>query len=593
VIKALGSYRVLPALPTATVTELENDDLTFALNFKADKATNEQLALYGDCYADFVLTVNKDVTFNANGGADGYLSGQYDSYADAWLNVPFEDVTLKAGESIKIMEYAASILNPDLELTYNDVYNDVKDFNCGVFFTDEFLAENPDLEVTLELRMYNPADESENYAIGDTYVFTLDIDLPTATVTEVKNDNLTFAMNFVADEINEYQLAYYKDWYADFELTVNKDTTFNANGGADGYLSGSYEAWKNGAWVNVPFKDVTLKAGESIKIMEYAAELMGEPGLKYTYGEVYKDVKDFDCGVFFDTEYILANPDLKVTLELRMYNPEDESESYVIGETYVFTLDQYVAINKETSKLYTTVAAGLAEAKSGETVMLLKDVVGALKENYILVSPGTTLDLNGKALEAAYVVGFNTSAIFDSCRTGVGRIYVEKDNVIVDAVNDAQTADGVTYQYVPVYDTVSSSYVFSPIVLMDSRMNYDNATRYFDFSPIFGLKNHARNYVHEYMKQGAANSGVDVVLRVKWVDDNGSYNATQDYTFNDGSVFNVVDSWSGSNYSKMFFGKFGATDIDAETVYVSAVIKSATGVEIEGKVFEMNLAAAN
>ncbi|MBR2639387.1 MAG: hypothetical protein IKL18_00990, partial [Oscillospiraceae bacterium] len=115
-------------LPTATVTEINKDDLTFALNFKADAATEAQLAHYGDWYADFELTVNKDVTFNADGGADGYLSGQYDAWSENWVNVPFEDVTLKAGESLKIMAYAAETLGQSgLKLTYADVYNSVKD----------------------------------------------------------------------------------------------------------------------------------------------------------------------------------------------------------------------------------------------------------------------------------------------------------------------------------------------------------------------------------------------------------------------------------------------------------------------------------
>ena len=167
-------------------------------------------------------------------------------------------------------------------------------------------------------------------------------ELPTATVTELKDTNLTFAMNFHADDAEPEQIAYYGDWYADFVLTVNKDVTFNANGGADGYLSGQYDEWPEN-WVNVPFKDVTIKAGESLKIMEYASELMGKPGLKYTYGEVYEVVKDFDCGVYFTGEYLAKNPDLKVTLELRMYNPDNEEESYPIGEVY-----EFAAVTEET-----------------------------------------------------------------------------------------------------------------------------------------------------------------------------------------------------------------------------------------------------
>ena len=88
------------ALPTAQVTELNNSDYTFALNFKADTATKEQLDYYGDWYADYVLTINKTVTFNANGGADGYLAGQYDAWSKDWVKVPVTSVTLGANEPL-------------------------------------------------------------------------------------------------------------------------------------------------------------------------------------------------------------------------------------------------------------------------------------------------------------------------------------------------------------------------------------------------------------------------------------------------------------------------------------------------------------
>lgn len=173
-----GVYGVTE-LPTAEVTdipetELEEKDapeLTFALKFTAVEPTEAQLEKYKDWYADFELTVNKKATFNAtNEEADGYLAGEYGTYG--WISVPFEDVTLEAGDSLKIMEYAASLMGqPGLKITYNDVVTAVKIFNCGIYFTDEFIAENPDLEVTLSLNMYNPEDETEKYTIGDTYTF--------------------------------------------------------------------------------------------------------------------------------------------------------------------------------------------------------------------------------------------------------------------------------------------------------------------------------------------------------------------------------------------------------------------------------------
>ena len=124
--------------------------------------------------------------------------------------------------------------------------------------------------------MYNPDNQAESYVIGETYRFNQNVELPTATVTELDAEELglTFALNFLADDATQGQLNQYGDWPADFVLTTNKTITFNANGGADGYLSGQYDAWSEN-WVNVPFEDATLEANTSLKIMAYAMEMMG------------------------------------------------------------------------------------------------------------------------------------------------------------------------------------------------------------------------------------------------------------------------------------------------------------------------------
>ena len=428
---ALGTA---PQLPTATVSTIENDDLTFAVNFKADQATDAQLTYYGDWYADYVLTFNKDVTLNADGGADGYLSGQYDAWSENWVNVPFNkgNVSLAAGQELQIMKFAAELMGePGLRYTCREAYEVVKNFDCGAFLTEEYLEANPDLEVTLELRIYNDKNESEWYVIGDTYVFTAQIpQLPTATVSTIENDDLTFAANFKADKATNAQLTYYGDWYADYVLTFNKDVTLNADGGADGYLSGQYDAWSEN-WVNVPFNkgNVSLAAGQELQIMKFAAELMGEPGLRYTCREAYEVVKNFDCGAFLTEEYLEANPDLEVTLELRIYNDKNESETYVIGDTKVFRLSENVAQNVQTGKQYATVAAALAEAQQGQTVRLLKNVTGEKAESLILLFNARTLDLNGYILEAGDVLAANAYAHIVDNTNGKGLLKVAKDHL--------------------------------------------------------------------------------------------------------------------------------------------------------------------
>ena len=334
-------------------------------------------------------------------------------------------MTLAAGESLKIMAYAAEAMNqPGLKLTYADVYTAVQSFNCGVYFDPEFLAANPGLEITLELRMFNPENEEISYVIGEEYNFEVP-PMPTATVTEIENEDLTFAMNFKADTVTQEQLDYYGKWYADYVLTINKEVTFNANGGADGWLSGQYDKW-SANWVNVPFENVTLEANKPLKIMEYAAELMNKQGLKYTYAEVYESVKDFDCGVFFTDAFLAANPDLEVTLELRMFNYKNEEESYTIGDTYVFRATKIVAKNQQTEKTYATVAMALSEAKSGETVHLMCDAPG---EKVVVILNNRTLDLNGFTLEAEAVVTTSNGAHIEDSSDCQGLLKIAKEEL--------------------------------------------------------------------------------------------------------------------------------------------------------------------
>ena len=351
IVESNGMY-VVDELPDATVTKLDPFTLTAAehdymvwpsgdatvdrplnvvMNFKANDTLEEaQASAYGKFKVDFYLTFTglADGTITADGC---YLAGNYGSYG--WIVIPTDGLELESDVSYPVVSAY------DANLTYENICDYVKDFTAAIYVTPEILEANPDMEITLELKMVNPENENDVLVVGGYEYDVFDLgyipEIPTATVTELENEDLTFAMNFKADTATAAQLAYYGNWYADYVLTINKDVTFNANGGADGWLSGQYDAWSEN-WVNVPFEDVTVTADEPLKIMEYAAELMGQSGLKLTYNDVYTSVKDFDCGVFFTDEFLAANPDLVVTLELRMFDPEDETKSYVIGETYEF-----------------------------------------------------------------------------------------------------------------------------------------------------------------------------------------------------------------------------------------------------------------
>ena len=60
-----------------------------------------------------------------------------------------------------------------LTITYEDVRTFVRDFDCGIYFTPEFINANPDLEVKLALKMYNGEEDTKGTVIGKEYVFNL------------------------------------------------------------------------------------------------------------------------------------------------------------------------------------------------------------------------------------------------------------------------------------------------------------------------------------------------------------------------------------------------------------------------------------
>jgi len=293
-----------------------------------------------------------------------------------------------------------------------------------------------------------------------------------------------------------------------------------------------------------------LKANETLKIMEYAAELMGEPGLKYTYKEVYEAVKDFDCGVFFTPEYLNANPDLKVTLELRMYNPADEAESYVIGETYVFTLG-YVAYNVDTDTYYTDVSDANAEAEEDETVILLRDAQDGM------VTVVGTFDLNGYHLTATHLSCFGH--IIDSSDSNRSVLTVPEDKCLIKPWNKqmlVRVADG-QYQFVEVLG-------FNKAVL-------NNGAKY-AFQPIF------EPYAHDLLLKGQDTTKVTIKVRVSWTQSQGQ--RYQNFVYTDEQVAKVINSYNSETgkYGQMYTLTLMNGDEFANLAY-TAVVASACGVE--------------
>ena len=326
---------------------------------------------------------------------------------------------------------------------------------------------------------YDPTEYlADGYVVTETngkYTVYEKVELPEVVITDIKSEltandpDLTFALNFAIKDLEnldeeylENLFAQYGDWYVDYVLTIEGLTdsvvTFNANGDADGYLAGQYEAWSEN-WVSVPFEDVTVQNGESLYIMEYAAKLMGQSGLRFTLAEVATIVQNFDCGVYFTPEFIAANPGLKVTLELKVFTEDAEGNKIndISVATNNFDVEDIVAIvtgtNKQT-EYYTTFADAYNGAEADDTITLLKDVTLTGK---LTIAKAVTIDGNGHSIIADETAVWYTGSGFK--KTYIHLIGVNKDgitlkNVVLDCNNNAAGINAYCAQNV-VFDNVS------------------------------------------------------------------------------------------------------------------------------------------
>lgn len=144
----------MPSFPSVDISSSYKNygtdvpDLTYAMQFYDPlEISMIQANYYGGWYADFAVTVNKNVVFGPDAGADGYLAGHYAPFSANWISVPFSNVDYTADTPYALM---SSVVTP---WTVEAIYTGVQKFECGIHFSDEFIAKNPDLKVSVQLRI--------------------------------------------------------------------------------------------------------------------------------------------------------------------------------------------------------------------------------------------------------------------------------------------------------------------------------------------------------------------------------------------------------------------------------------------------------
>lgn len=304
--------KVIPEMPTATVgtaTASSGMPLSVSAKFTAVTPTAEQQYYYNNWYVDFVLTSNVDIPLNKG----NYLAGEYGEYG--WLKIDNaageEGISgiengIVAGTPLKIVETGMG----GMKMKYREIWETVKEFQCGVYLTPEFLLANEDIELTLALNLYDR--EGKAYKLVEKTYIPEAIALPEATIGEAEVSEempLTISTKFTAVEPTEEQQNAYNNWYADFVLTANKDIPLTEGN----YLAGEYGTY---GWVKIDGEAIEgIVASEPLKIVE-----TGLGGMKMKYREIWETVQEFQCGLFLTPEFLKANADLEIELVLNLYD---------------------------------------------------------------------------------------------------------------------------------------------------------------------------------------------------------------------------------------------------------------------------------
>ena len=331
---------VIPELPEANVetlkpatVQVDGEDVALEAEYKftPKDPTEEQLAYYGNWYADYRVSMDADTAKESFG-----LYGEYSGYGQEFKQGYLFPQALTANEPVKLLELA------NLSgVTYNDLVNNIGAFTCGVWNES---AENIGKTITVELIIWDPNDENAEPAVISTTKYTFQKpDLLTAKVETVEEPktgvplydtsyqqtgetaDLEAEYIFTPDNPTNLQIAYYGKWHADFRVSFDDDLAANSFG-----LFGAYNGY--GQEFNVGFlfpQDVTK--GQPIQLMELAG-FTGDTAI--TYNDLVYNVKVFDCGVFNRS---VDNIGKIITVELIIWDPQDPDTVYVVNTTsYTF-----------------------------------------------------------------------------------------------------------------------------------------------------------------------------------------------------------------------------------------------------------------
>ena len=324
-----------------------------------------------------------------------------------------------------------------------------------------------------------------------------------------------------------------------------------------------------------------------------------DPEFNYTYVvEAGLGTYKLEDGTFDDAKVreLLDNAPLSVNVARKDPKPENEA----IGDTAVLVvnhgesdnvtiktvegtltigLGDYVCWNMQTGVYYDDLSEALEDVDGAEveTVQMLKDFT---ETDYIIIAPGTTLDLDVYTVTAEnFVVGFDGSYldgnVFDIDGT-YGKLITRKSFAML---TDGAFFDG-SYTVLPIYynDGIEPGYVFSRMEVNtdqskepDRGLTVDKANDEIFFQFVTNMTGDVRRNI---LADGATGNNVGVIIRLEWEVNGSDDIAYQDFVYNDAQIAAICGG--NKDFSFTMTG-YSALNIDLSTLKVKGVVKTDCG----------------
>ena len=204
----------------------------------------------------------------------------------------------------------------------------------------------------------------------------------------------------------------------------------------------------------------------------------------------------------------------------------------------------YVCWNPNTEECFTDLSDALEENDdiATETIKLIKNC----EEKYVVVAPGTTLDLNGYTVTASYVFGVNGSHVTDNTRKGLLKV---DSNKITLAINNKETPLRIEneggYRFGSYY-TVDNESGLGLSTTAEGVVNYNFVTK---------QSGAIKSY---FTDNGASDNEIKVLVRISWLDEDGNYEE-RNYSYNDGLIQQVAKG--GKKYTCKITGLSGMSNV--------------------------------